>query len=554
MKKFLLSAMALVAAMSVNAQEYAVFAEGNADFDALGLNSDGVALTAGTVIGQSESVIFKIGADDTYKTQNRGPITIGDVTFKGGLQGSSNPQGATGAPANALETPISGAYFEAEVTKDGFLYVLQFASSNKAYTIFEEGEAIGYTYSALVDPSKEAAIAALGKQYGFVIEGAGEYNWLKEAGYTKMLWPEQIYLNWDGDTENNPWTALSANGLGVIKFPVFAGCKYAINANGSKMTAIGYYFDETGDATVKATQKEGEEDVEYTLLNNGSLDGSTPAPVESHIYSVIGTLNGNWDTDDDLVKGADGLYTFTFENVAAGEYKFKVRQDHDWTINWGAGDDGDGNTVFTVEKDGSTVTIIFDPSGDGKVEYKLEAPADGDANTVWTNDGSKGAISWSSDYRFANEEKVTGEEIAAIPMDVWEKLKTTPFYVDLEGENPQIRVTTGWWDEGTTLSGNDIQPGNDLLTDNGDGKWTLKVEIATNETLLGLVDDHHLLFTGSGYTPTKIYFAEGGDEPDAIQTVKKTVADCAIYNLAGQKVNASYKGVVIKNGKKYLQK
>jgi len=31
-------------------------------------------------------------------------------------------------------------------------------------------------------------------------------------------------------------------------------------------------------------------------------------------------------------------------------------------------------------------------------------------------------------------------------------------------------------------------------------------------------------------------------------------ADDAIYNLAGQKVGASYKGFVIKNGKKYIQK
>jgi hypothetical protein len=30
--------------------------------------------------------------------------------------------------------------------------------------------------------------------------------------------------------------------------------------------------------------------------------------------------------------------------------------------------------------------------------------------------------------------------------------------------------------------------------------------------------------------------------------------DGAIYNLAGQKVNASYKGVVIKDGKKFIQK
>lgn len=45
-------------------------------------------------------------------------------------------------------------------------------------------------------------------------------------------------------------------------------------------------------------------------------------------------------------------------------------------------------------------------------------------------------------------------------------------------------------------------------------------------------------------------------EATAIYGVKevKTVTNDAIYNLAGQKVNASYKGVVIKNGKKYIQK
>ena len=48
-----------------------------------------------------------------------------------------------------------------------------------------------------------------------------------------------------------------------------------------------------------------------------------------------------------------------------------------------------------------------------------------------------------------------------------------------------------------------------------------------------------------------------GSEEDAtaIQTVKKANAESgAIFNLAGQKVNASYKGVVIKDGKKYIQK
>ena len=45
------------------------------------------------------------------------------------------------------------------------------------------------------------------------------------------------------------------------------------------------------------------------------------------------------------------------------------------------------------------------------------------------------------------------------------------------------------------------------------------------------------------------------DGATAIKTIKaKAANNGAIYNLAGQKVNAAYKGVVIKDGKKYIQK
>ena len=44
------------------------------------------------------------------------------------------------------------------------------------------------------------------------------------------------------------------------------------------------------------------------------------------------------------------------------------------------------------------------------------------------------------------------------------------------------------------------------------------------------------------------------EEATAIQTVKKVSENGAIYNLRGEKVNASYKGIVIKDGKKYIQK
>lgn len=56
-----------------------------------------------------------------------------------------------------------------------------------------------------------------------------------------------------------------------------------------------------------------------------------------------------------------------------------------------------------------------------------------------------------------------------------------------------------------------------------------------------------------------IWLDEDGSEIEmgdatAIQNVRMVTASDVIYNLAGQKVDASYKGIVIKNGKKLLQK
>ena len=355
----------------------------------------------------------------------------------------------------------------------------------------------------------------------------GEYNYLPEG--TAVKTPEKYQLGDDAEEQK-------LNGLSVIKIPVFAECSYWVNATGSKMTSCGYYFDTTGDATITIDNGVSGE---LVLLDKGQIPGAEPLPV----YSVIGTLVGGWDVVNDVdMQLVNGLYSATIEIPEAGSYEYKIRQDHDWAINWG--DNGDGTGVqdgpnFKAELPaGASITITFDPATATINAYVVGGvlPPDGN-DAIWENDGAKGAISWSSDYRFASEEKKTGEEIYAVPMDVWEKMKTTPFFVDLEGENPQIRVTTGWWDGDATYTGNDITPGNELLTDNGEGKWTLKVDLTATQALLDLVDDHHLLFTGANYTPIKIYFA-GGET--AINAVKKAAnADDAIYNIAGQKVNTT---------------
>lgn len=177
---------------------------------------------------------------------------------------------------------------------------------------------------------------------------------------------------------------------------------------------------------------------------------------------------------------------------------------------------GTSSVVFTIPKknifDGTFIGKVF--TFDGQVFEMPEltySPSSGGGHwetvktTIWKGDGSAGTVSWSGQYRFAPEFNLSGEEIASIPQDVWAKMKTETFYVDIEAADPQIRVTTGWWS--TMLTADDIFPGNELLTDNGDGTFTLAVNLAGTD-LANVIDTEHLLFTGDRYVVKELYFSE----------------------------------------------
>ena len=74
-------------------------------------------------------------------------------------------------------------------------------------------------------------------------------------------------------------------------------------------------------------------------------------------WSVMGSFN-NWTSDYDMTDNKDGTYTVAIENVAKGEYQFKVRKDHEWFVSYGKNGSNYEFTVAGVES--TTVTITFD--------------------------------------------------------------------------------------------------------------------------------------------------------------------------------------------------
>ena len=236
----------------------------NAVFAALGLSS-GKTLAGGTIIGKTHSVTARVGAEDTYFPISYGPITIDDYSWSGGIQGRDNPRDESDrTPSTSLNAPTTGSFFTFDVKEKGYLYVTHKASSNKAYTVFEDGNPIGYLFSAVGNGNE------LSSQYGYELKGSGTNNIINE----KVMTPEQIYLNNDG-------SSIKYVSMSVIKFPVRAGSTYIVNANGSKMTATGFYFDTTGDATV--TARNGSETV--VLLDKGQLPEASPF--------LLGDVNGD---------------------------------------------------------------------------------------------------------------------------------------------------------------------------------------------------------------------------------------------------------------------
>ncbi len=297
-----------------------------------------------------------------------------------------------------------------------------------------------------------------------------------------------------------------------------------VDAQHLLFTGGGYTVDEIFFETEEWVGGGGDQEVKVPVWTNGGTLGEI-----------------NWSSD----------YRFAPESNSTGEECYTVPQDvwermkaetfyvtikgaspqirvtsGWWSATW-TGEDifpgnerledlGDGTYKLTVNFAGDPLLDLLDAQhllftgGGYTVEeiYFIDIIHGGGAAKepviIWQGDGSAGAVSWSGQYRFSNAESTTGEEIYAIPMDQWEIIKSGTFYLDLQAEDPQIRVTTGWWS--TTWTGADFQPGtSDLLKDNGDGTWTLTINLS-GDPILDAIDVEHLLFTGDRYTPLKLYY------------------------------------------------
>ena len=111
----------------------------------------------------------------------------------------------------------------------------------------------------------------------------------------------------------------------------------------------------------------------YTVEKTKELAVLDPA---TFVYSFIGSVKGNWDTDIDLayVSKEGDHYVFEAKNLdfAAGE--FKIRFGHDWAKSFGA----EHMTITGAEVSGTegNITLVNPFKGSAKFEFDWDGSAE----------------------------------------------------------------------------------------------------------------------------------------------------------------------------------
>ena len=277
MKKIFIFAVALAASITANAQVFAF--DGEAVLKGLGAAdpvNTAFEVAAGTVFADNDVFTLKSGAKESYKAVTVDANGYKTVVFGTeeldcatvGFQGQSNPKDAAGQnPWQTFSAPVTGAFFalttKASVPETGgYIYVVHKASSNKNYTVFEEGTIAPYTFAMNIDPSANANANPTGNVLTYTLPSTDEGYYDTANGPINQ--PIQIV---NGNSTDGVTGA--GNGLGVIMFKVYPEETFIFNACGSKMSLKGIYYSATPvDVTLRG---EGAEDVK--LLSAGGSDG-----------------------------------------------------------------------------------------------------------------------------------------------------------------------------------------------------------------------------------------------------------------------------------------
>ena len=224
--------------------------------------------------------------------------------------------------------------------------------------------------------------------------------------------------------------------------------------------------------------------------------------------------------------------------------------------------DGEKYTIDSLHYYGDTVTYVKNNKGVDCVKIKLDGPTvTGEVTTHTATTAFDKVLTYSGaslfidevDARYFQEAK---DGTATYTGSVTKKAGRIDLVSDVNGYTEDNFPTgqreadfdadgDGIADAWEQANGGDLDPNAYTIDTKG---WYTNLEVYINS----LVEEIMKQGNADAESAVEEYYPVY-KTPTAIQTVKAQTLNNATYNLSGQRVDASYKGLVIRNGKRFIQ-
>ena len=327
-----------------------------------------------------------------------------------------------------------------------------------------------------------------------------------------------------------------------------------------------------------------------TAANTGvyqlySEDGSDP---QNLYVTVAADANPDWPyhTNDDVTDIANGVKVQRYQKAYAGDVKDNNQVDVKVTL-YGVYTDEDPqakissvymvplkvtNGFYWIDKNNNKTVIAkvtprsgnFTASTIYHIKWTDVAPEN--YNSVWTELPAVNDFQYS--MQVDTHEQLwdaQNDENWKVQADIWDGLGKNNFY---EGESTKI-APNALFVMNNPASFKGFRIDRNYLTHTEADAAEVDADVASYKTYLGQNWYYTLLRSwgkssgtdaGTPEASFRVVWLDDDSDPTAIFNLKETrltkttTQNDAIYNLQGVRVTESYKGIVIKNGKKYLQK
>jgi hypothetical protein len=281
---------------------------------------------------------------------------------------------------------------------------------------------------------------------------------------------------------------------------------------------------------VLTVTEDGIYDVTFTFDPNTYAVNATAvkrSSIDTHTYTLVGvaaitTPDAAWTpsiTANNMTKGSDGIFSITKtgrELISGRAYEYKVARDNSWDVCYPSQD----NSSFSVTEDGVySVLFTFDPA-----TFTM--------NAVATKTGEK----INRTYTLVGDEEVAGV--------AWNPSSTGNDMTLGEDKNYSITKTRLVLLKNKTYNYKVVR----------DHAWDVSYPTEGANATFTVPEDgtYDVTFT---FDPVQCFLNATYTVVTGIATIQSgTSSESPIFNLAGQRVDKSAKGLLISKGKKYIAK